>query len=110
MSRVDVSPSALSVCVINEAVELVNCGFMQVLSMIRVIGKVCVSTAFVYCEHAEVVPLVILFPLIMCSVQYFTIGSVGRLRHTITEMEIGVVQHIHESGRCFRIMTDYQKR
>jgi len=108
--RSQVAPAAMAMVLIHECPEVVEAGFMKLIAVVRILGKVFILCIFVYKENSSALLPMMFFPLLM------SIWIMARTKHLIevkeevTTKQEEVVHNVHETCDCYRLIADFSQR
>eukprot|EP00930_Biecheleria_cincta_P096169 TRINITY_DN88042_c0_g1_i1.p1 TRINITY_DN88042_c0_g1~~TRINITY_DN88042_c0_g1_i1.p1 ORF type:complete len:853 (+),score=141.83 TRINITY_DN88042_c0_g1_i1:146-2704(+) len=110
LTQRNTTPVAISVGVITEAAELAEMGFMKAVAMARVATKTIIVVSFVHMEQpSTTLPIWFCTAITICWVGLWIRKLIANATR-IVEEEKAVMQVVHHTASCYRLVADYYMR
>jgi len=109
-SLIKVPENIIVAAIVQESVEIVCSGYLKFLSMIRVLGKFCLTFMFIYQQRGNRAFQVLIFPLVGGCMVHHQFRQIMKRRETVSLEEHRLSNIVHRTASCYEIVVDYRKR
>lgn len=106
--RTGISSAEVTMTMIRDVAEVVNHGFMKIIEVFQILGKVAMSCVFILAENRlAAIPLVV-NPIIMGLFLYMREGITVKTNEAMAQKQNSVVQSMHDAVKNFRLLADFE--
>jgi ABC-type multidrug transport system fused ATPase/permease subunit len=108
--RLSVNTSQLTMAMVRDIAELVECGYMKVLCVLRIIGKLCLAMVFILAENKLAVLPIVCYPLFLVPYLRWRETITIETEEEKTAMQDEIVQTVNDTVSNYELIQDFHLR
>jgi len=106
-TRASLSMGDITMSMVRDCKESVDCGFMKVFQVVRVVGKLSLALVFILAENKMAVIPLLVFPIIMAVFLKCREHRTIERNETMAEEENSVVLRVNDAVQNYRLLADF---